>query len=142
MNTNRFCNDFFQTSPDRSKSVCARRLFERRAASAPDAVALVDQNEIMTYRQLNISANQLAHHLRQCGVELESLVGLHFMRSIDLVVAMLGCFKAGAAFVPLDPEYPAHRLEQVVQDTNMNMLLSHSSLRHRLPEYRGRFACL
>jgi amino acid adenylation domain-containing protein len=114
--------------------VCVHRLFERLVALTPDAIAVVDQNQVLSYRQLNASANQLAHYLRQRGVRTESLVGLCVKRSVDFVTGMLACLKAGAAFVPLDPEQPAHRLGLVFQDTNMTTLLSQSTLAERLPE--------
>ena len=114
--------------------VCVPRLFERLVALTPDATAVVDQNQVLSYRELNARANQLAWYLRQRGVNAESLVGVCVKRSVDFVVGMLACLKAGAAFVPLDPEQPAHRLGLVVQDTKMVALLSQSTLAGRLPD--------
>ncbi len=124
------------------KKVCTHQLFERQVARTPDAVAAVSQGEALTYQELNARANQLARYLRQCGVRSESLVGLFLNRSPDLILSMLASLKAGAAFVPLDPQYPAHRLGLVFEDTSMPVLLSHSSLCSRLPLFQGRLFCM
>ena len=72
----------------------------------PDAVAVVFEDQQLTYRELNKRANQLAHYLRKLGVGPEVLVGICVERSLEMVVGLLGILKAGGAYVPLDPEYP------------------------------------
>ena len=108
-------------------------LFERQAAHTPDAIAVVFGDTALTYRELDARANQLAHHLRQQGLGPESRVGLCVERSLDLVVGVLGILKAGAAFVPLDPAYPAERLQFMLADAQVELLISQAALLRREP---------
>ncbi|MEH2352884.1 MAG: AMP-binding protein [Nostoc sp.] len=85
----------------------------------------------LTYRELNTRANQLAHHLQAIGVEPEVLVGLCVERSVEMVIGLLGILKAGAAYVPLDPEYPTERLSFILEDTQARVLLTQQSLLDR-----------
>jgi non-ribosomal peptide synthetase component F len=85
-------------------------LFEEQVERTPDDVALVFETQQLTYRELNNRANQLAHYLKRCGVGPEVLVGVCVQRSLEMVVALLGIMKAGAAYVPLDPAYRKARL--------------------------------
>ncbi|RFT63252.1 amino acid adenylation domain-containing protein, partial [Bacillus clarus] len=85
------------------------KLFEDQVNRTPDTMAVVDENQQLTYRELNEKANQLAHYLQKCGIGTESLVGLCFQRSVDMIVGLMGIWKAGAAYVPLDPSYPESR---------------------------------
>ena len=81
----------------------------------PDAVAMVFEDQQLTYRELNARANQLAHYLRKQGVGPEVLVGICMERSFEMVVGLLGILKAGGAYVPLDAEYPKERLAFMVR---------------------------
>ena len=103
-------------------------LFEAQAASTPEAIALVYEDEQLSYRELNERANQLGHYLRELGFGPETLVGLCCERSIEMVVALLGVLKAGGAYLPLDPQYPAERLAFMVQDAGISLLLTQSHL--------------
>ncbi|MBK9712877.1 MAG: amino acid adenylation domain-containing protein [Kouleothrix sp.] len=111
---------------------CTHHLFEAQVDLAPDAVAVVcaesdgqtAPHDPMTYHELNRRANQLAHHLRSLGVGPETLVGICVERSPDLVVAVLGVWKAGAAFLPLDPDYPHERLALMFGDAGAGVLLT------------------
>src|SRR5690348_12184941 len=85
---------------------CVHEFFEAQAAHTPDAVAVSCNQEALTYAQLNVRANQVAHRLREHGIQPEKLVGLCVERSLDAVVALLGILKAGGAYVPLDPAFP------------------------------------
>ena len=89
---------------------CVHQLFEEQVGRTPEAVAVVFENQQLTYRELNARSNQLAHYLRDLGVGPEMLVGICLERSLEMVVGLLGILKAGGAYVPLDPEYPAERL--------------------------------
>ncbi|HSF41241.1 MAG TPA: amino acid adenylation domain-containing protein, partial [Thermoanaerobaculia bacterium] len=99
------------------------RLFEAQVERTPDAVAAVFQGESLTYAGLNARANRLAHRLRSLGVGPEALVGVSLERSLDLLVAVLGILKAGAAYLPLDPSYPAERLAFMLQDSGAALVL-------------------
>jgi amino acid adenylation domain-containing protein len=113
-------------------------LFEAQVAKTPDAVALVYQDDQLSYAELNTSINQLAHHLRTSGIGPESLVGVYMERSVELVVALYGILKAGGAYVPLDPDYPAQRLQHMLEDAGIELLLSQSHLSEQLPESSAR----
>ena len=97
--------------------LCAHQLFEAQVARTPDALALVEgDGQGLTYAELNRRANQLAHHLQRMGVGPDALVGVVARRAASTVVALLGVLKAGAAYVPLDPDYPAERLAYMAAD--------------------------
>ncbi|ANN77240.1 non-ribosomal peptide synthetase [Bordetella flabilis] len=124
--------------PHEARPPCgaAATLHERiqaQARRAPDAVAVVDGDRVLTYAQLNALANQLAHHLRDAGVAPEALVGLALERSLDVVVGMLAILKAGAAYLPLDPGYPAAHLARLMDDARPVLVLTHSGLLSALP---------
>jgi amino acid adenylation domain-containing protein len=113
------------------------RLFEAQAKRTPDAVALVFEEEQITYRELNERANQLAHHLKKQGIGTEALVGICLERSLEMVVAILGVLKAGGAYVPLDPAYPLERLDFMLEDSQAQALLTQQRLVESLIEDRG-----
>jgi amino acid adenylation domain-containing protein/non-ribosomal peptide synthase protein (TIGR01720 family) len=109
------------------------RLIELRAAEQPDAVALICGDAVLDYAELNRRANRLAHRLIAFGVQAESRVGIALERSIDMVIGVLATLKAGGAYVPLDPDYPRDRLQHMVADSAIELLLTHRSLRERIP---------
>ncbi|WP_394851184.1 amino acid adenylation domain-containing protein [Pendulispora rubella] len=109
------------------------RFFEEQVDRTPDAVALVVQEQIFTYAELDAQANQLAHYLRAQGVSSEARVGVCLERSADLVVSLLAILKAGGAYVPLDPAYPRERLEWMLEDARPAAVLTSEALRVRLP---------
>ncbi|MEO8092367.1 MAG: amino acid adenylation domain-containing protein [bacterium] len=109
-------------------------LFEARAGERPDATALESAAGTMSYGELDRTANRLAHRLRALGVGHETLVGAFMERSPELVVAMLGILKAGAAYVPLDPDYPPARLGTMLDDTAATVVLTQPVLAGRLPD--------
>ena len=102
---------------------CIHHVFENKAAANPEAIAVVFGNSHLTYRELNEKANQLARFLRRRGVNTESLVGVCVERSLDMLVSLLAVFKAGAAYVPLDPSYPFERLRSIIDDSGLAFLL-------------------
>nr|WP_161974662.1 non-ribosomal peptide synthetase [Albitalea terrae] len=111
-------------------------LFEQQVRQTPDAVAVVFGGQPLSYAELNARANRLAHHLIDaCGVAADTLVGLCVERSPHMVVGMLGILKAGAAYVPLDPAYPAARLGLMLEDSAAPVLLTQSHLLARLPRH-------
>src|SRR5581483_3925897 len=102
----------------------AHALFEAAVDRAPAAAALDHAGGVVRYAELDARSNRLAHHLGRLGVGPESLVGLAMERSVDLVVAVLGVLKAGAAWVPLDPTYPRERLAFMVEDARPALVLA------------------
>lgn len=107
---------------------CIHELFEAKAEQTPAATALVQEQQRLTYRELNERANQLAHYLREQGVGPEVPVGLCLERSIEMIVAVLGVLKAGGAYVPLDPAYPRERLAFMLAESRTSVLLTQASL--------------
>ena len=103
---------------------CVHQLFESQAAERPDAAAVEDGSECLTYRELNRRANRVARYLRRRGVGPDVRVGVALERSADLVVALLGVLKAGGAYVPLDPSYPPERLGFMLEDAGVSVLLT------------------
>src|SRR5579875_521281 len=110
------------------------QLVEQQVERTPEAVAVVYEDEHLTYQQLNRYANQLAHLLRSWGVGPEVRVGLCLQRSLELVVAILGVLKAGGAYVPLEPSYPKERLAFLMADSQVALVLTQQGLQERLPE--------
>jgi amino acid adenylation domain-containing protein len=117
-------------------------IFEQQVEASPRAVALVCGDEQVTYGELNERANRLAQRLRRLGVGTETLVSVCLERSPELVVALLGILKAGAAYVPLDPTYPKERLAFMLEDARSPVLITHSLLLERLPEHDARVLLL
>jgi amino acid adenylation domain-containing protein len=103
---------------------CVHELFEAQAARTPDAIAITCEKEILTYAQLNVRANQIAHWLQEHGVKPDKLVGLCVERSLDAVVALLGILKAGGAYVPLDPAFPNERLARILEDSRPEVAIT------------------
>src|SRR5204862_3201970 len=101
---------------------------EEQARRTPEQTALVFEGTHLTYRALNERANRLAAHLINLGVGPEQLVGIHLRRSLDLAIAALAALKAGAAYVPLDPAFPAERLRYMVNDARLSVILTHGML--------------
>jgi len=108
-------------------------LIERQASERPDATALIFGEVTLSYAELNRQANRLAHQLIALGVKPENRVGIAVERSIDMVVGLLATLKAGGAYVPLDPDYPRERLSHMIMDSAIELLLTQSPLRARIP---------
>jgi Non-ribosomal peptide synthetase modules and related proteins len=121
---------------------CIHQLFEAQVEQTPAAIAVVFENEQLTYWELNRRANQLAHYLRQLGVGPEVLVSIFMERSLEMVIGLYGILKAGGAYVPIDPEYPAERITFMVQDSQAPVLLTQQQLVERLPEHGACLICL
>jgi len=120
------------THNDYPEDKCIHHLFEQQAEKTPDAMAVVFEDQTLTYRQLNERANQLAHYLRQYGVGPDVPVGVCMDRCIELLPVLLGILKAGGAYVPLDPTYPAERLGFMASDTELSIVIAHSGLAETL----------
>jgi natural product biosynthesis luciferase-like monooxygenase protein len=109
-------------------AACIHQLFEQQAARTPDAIAVAYESAQLTYRELNERANQLAHYLRSAGVGPDVLVGLHLERSLAMMVGLLGIHKAGGAYLPLDPDFPADRLKFMLTDSQATVVLTQQEL--------------
>lgn len=107
----------WQRSSANYPRACVHQLFEKQAKRTPDAIAVVSQACTITYRELNERANRLANFLLQRGLQPDSLVGLCLERGVEMVVALLGILKAGAAYVPFDPRLPDERLTYLIADS-------------------------
>lgn len=121
------------TGYDYPDDISIHRLFEAQAEATPDRISLQFGSKEISFRELNQEANRLAHFLRKRGVAAHSLVGLCATRSIEMVTAMLAILKVGAAYVPLDPEYPEDRLRFMLEDADIRFLLTQKSVVERLP---------
>ncbi|MDX6614895.1 MAG: hypothetical protein QOD75_4081 [Blastocatellia bacterium] len=134
--------DFNATTVAYPRDKCAHQLFEAQVERTPDAVAIRVAGQTVTYRELNRRANQLAHRLRAVGVGPEFLVGIYLERSSEMMVAMLGVWKAGAAYVPLDPAYPREQLAYMIADSGIAVLLTQQQLQQTLPRPNVTSLCL
>ncbi|WP_051614121.1 hybrid non-ribosomal peptide synthetase/type I polyketide synthase [Paenibacillus sp. UNC217MF] len=121
---------------------CLHEVFEEQARHRPDAVAAVYDEQQLTYGELNERANRLARHLRMMGAGSGVLVAILVERSLDMLVGILGVLKAGAAYVPIDPAYPAERIRYVMDDAAPAILLTQSHLLRSLPQHELATVCL
>jgi amino acid adenylation domain-containing protein len=128
-----------RTAYPRESSI--QELFEAEVERRPEAVAVIFDEEQLTYRELNERANQLAHHLRGLGVGPETLVALCVERSLELIVGLLGILKAGGAYVPLDPYYPPERLAFMLEDSAAPVLLTQKWFADILPA-KSKIVCI
>ncbi len=131
-----------RTATDYPKDRSMQQLFEEQVAATPDAVALVYGGSWLTYRQLNERSNQIAHYLQELGVGPDVLVGLCIDRSLEMIIALLGIIKAGGAYVPIDSNYPQDRIAYMLEDTQVPVLITQSSLADKLPAQGAKVICL
>jgi amino acid adenylation domain-containing protein len=130
------------TLKDYPQDKCIHQLFEEQVEKTPDAVAIVYENQQLTYGELNAKANQLAHYLQSLGVGADVLVGICVERSPLMIVGLLGILKAGGAYLPLDLEYPTERLRFMLEDAQVQVLLTQQGLVNSLPEHTAQLVCL
>ncbi|KPV93710.1 Linear gramicidin synthase subunit D [Pseudoalteromonas sp. P1-9] len=114
---------------------CIHQLVESQALKLPNGIAIECDGEILTYSELNDTANQLAHHLLELGLNPGDLVGVCANRSLDMVISLLAVLKGGGAYVPLDPEYPDARLQHISEDCGFDILITQQA-------YSARFTSL
>ncbi|KAF9561023.1 hypothetical protein EC968_005932 [Mortierella alpina] len=105
-------------------TMCTHHMFEQQVERAPHAIALVHENQTLTYGELNERANRLAHHLVSHGVQPETLVGICVERSVGLIVGLLAILKAGGAYLPLDPAHASERLSSILADASPSVLIA------------------
>ncbi len=122
------------TKTDYSQEQCIHQLFEKQVEQTPDAIAVVFEEQSLTYSELNCRANQLAHYLQSFGVGPEVVVGISVERSLEMIVGLLGILKAGGAYLPLDPDYPNERLQFMLEDSQVSLLLTQQHLLASFPQ--------
>ncbi|WP_341528319.1 amino acid adenylation domain-containing protein [Nostoc sp. UHCC 0302] len=131
-----------QTHREYPSQECVHELFAAQVELTPNAVAIQQEGQQLTYRELSDRANQVAHYLQSLGVKSETLVGICVERSLEMIVGLLGILKAGGAYVPLDPAYPQERLADILEDTQLSILLTQERFEDKLPDYAGKTICL
>ena len=134
--------DWNSTDRGYPREKCVHQLFEEQAALNPNAVAVSFNGSNLSYAQLDQRANQLARHLIKVGVAPGSLVGIALDRSLDLLVGLLGIWKAGAAYLPIDTAYPRDRIAFILEETSLATLLTHAKLVPNLPIFDTRSVCI
>ncbi|MBL4673483.1 MAG: amino acid adenylation domain-containing protein, partial [Arenicella sp.] len=123
--------DWNDTASDYPQDKCIHQLFTEQVAIHPDKVAVVYQDETLSYRQLYDKSHELALYLQSLGVKPDSLVGLCVERSPEMMVGILGILQAGGAYVPLDPDYPDERLTYMLKNSQVNIVLSQEKFKER-----------
>ena len=134
--------DWNDIQVDYAQDKCIHQLFEAQVEKTPDAVAVVFEEQQLTYRELNSRANQLAHYLQSLGVTSDVLVGLCVERSVEMIVGILAILKAGGAYVPLDPDYPQERLSFMLEDAQVSVILTQQQIVKSLTQHQGQVICL
>lgn len=136
--TRQLIHDMNNDSINYSKGKCIHELFEQQARVNPDNIAVVFETQQLTYKQLNDKANQLAHYIHtNHQITPDTFVGLCAERSIEMVIGILGILKAGGAYVPLDPDYPQSRLNYMLEDAHLDVVLCQSQVQHALSDFKG-----
>ncbi|MDB9357581.1 condensation domain-containing protein, partial [Nodularia spumigena CS-587/03] len=123
-------NDTFTDIPNLS----VHELFSQQVTKTPDKIAVIFGDESLTYQQLEQKANQLADNLQNLGVQAETRVGIYCDRSPEMIISLLAVHKAGGAYIPLDPSYPQERLQFIINDSKISILITQTSLLNNLPK--------
>ena len=131
---NQLLREFNKTEAFYPKEFHVHHLFEMQANNNPDATAIVFQDKSLSYGDLNTRANRLAHHLQELGVGPEKLVGICVERNFDMIVGMLATLKAGGAYVPIDSSIPRDRIDYMLRDSQVSVVLTQKGLLSKLPD--------
>ncbi len=131
-----------QSSEPAEAGLCLHGLIEVQAQWTPEGIAVAQNGEVLTYRDLDARANRVAHYLRRRGVAPGVVVGLCLERSLNLIVGMLGILKSGGAYLPLDADYPTDRLEYMLKDSQVRVLVTQQDQLARLPTTNSHTICL
>jgi amino acid adenylation domain-containing protein len=135
-------SEWNKTRKDYPPDKCLHELIEAQVERTPESVALIFEDEQLTYRELNSRANRLAHHLRSHAVGPEVVVGICMERSLDMVIGLLGIMKAGGAYMPLEPDYPKERQAFMLHDARVSVLLTQQKFTSSLPESEAQIVCI
>jgi amino acid adenylation domain-containing protein len=138
----RMLREWNETATDYPRHQCIHQIFEEQVERAPEAIAVVFGEEELSYRELNLRANRLAHQLRKLGVGPDKLVGVYLERSAQMIVGLLGILKAGGAYLPLDLDYPEQRIALMLDDAAVHVVLTRAELAKRLPDCGAHILCL
>ena len=122
------------TKADYPDEATIHQLFEAQVERSPEQTAVIFEEQMLTYAQLNAQANQLAYYLIEQGVKPESLVGICVERSLEMMVGLLAILKAGGAYVPIDPTYPQERIDYMLADSGARWVLTQTAVLSQLPE--------
>lgn len=130
------------TQADFPQDVCIHQLFEATVERNPQAIAVVFENQQLTYQELNCQANQIAHHLKSLGVEPGTTVGVYMDRSLEMIPALLGILKAGGAYVPLETSFPKARIEWILCSLGVRTVITQQSHLQTFDEQKPQLAAL
>jgi surfactin family lipopeptide synthetase C len=126
--------DWNNTQVNYQDNLCIHQLFEQQVAKTPDAVAVIFEEEQLTYQELDRRTEELAGYLQNIGVKPEVIVGICLERSLETIIAILAILKSGGAYLPLDSAYPQQRLAYIVQDAKISLILTQQHLKTKLPQ--------
>ena len=124
--------DFNNTSADYPRDKTITQLFEEQVEKTPDNIAVVFENQKLTYRELNERANSLASYLRSKKIGRNDIVGIMVNRSLEMIISILAVLKSGACYIPIDPEYPQDRIEYMLNNSNTKLLLTFKRLENKV----------
>jgi surfactin family lipopeptide synthetase C len=141
-NEQQILKEWNNTQTEYPQELCFHQLFEKQVEKTPDAVAVIFEQETLTYRELNEKANQLAQYLHNLGVKTESIIGIYLERSLEMVITLLGILKSGSVYVPLDPTYPRERLSWMLQDSRCSILVTQQKFLTSFPNHPAQIICI
>ena len=124
--------DFNNTSADYPRDKTITQLFEEQVEKTPDNIAVVFEDQKLTYRELNQRANSLANYLRIQKIGRNDIVGIMVNRSLEMIISILAVLKSGACYIPIDPEYPQDRIEYMLNNSNAKLLLTFKRLENKV----------
>lgn len=125
------------SSSDALSSHCVHQILEEQVERTPEAIAVVFEEQALSYRELNYRATRLAQYLRRQGIGPDRRVGVYMPRSLEQIISVVGILKAGGAYVPLDPSYPAERLTFMLEDADIQILLTQEHIQTNISGFTG-----
>jgi len=129
---NKILYELNNTKMDYPKDKTIAQLFEEQVEKTPDNIAVVFENQKLTYKELNEKANSLANYLRNNEINRNDIVGIMVNRSLEMIISILAVLKAGGTYIPIDPEYPQDRIEYMLSNSNSKLLLTQKKLENNI----------